>query len=127
MYKTTNLHRVALVVGMTIAVMAPSIASATTAGSSGIDGSFETMRNDLNTMLSGNFGSLMLLVSLIIGIAIYAFTSSMKWVISSVLIAFLIGYGIDIISGIGGVSATVDMLAATTEMPADSLDSLDPL
>ncbi|NNV32133.1 MULTISPECIES: hypothetical protein [unclassified Roseobacter] len=127
MYKTTNLHRVALVVGMTIAVMVPSIASATTAGSSGIDASFETMRTDLNTMLSGNFGSLMLLVSLIIGIAIYAFTSSMKWVISSVLIAFLIGYGIDIISGIGGVTATVDMLAATTEMPADSLDSLDPL
>ncbi|WP_299751863.1 hypothetical protein [uncultured Tateyamaria sp.] len=112
---------------MTVAVMAPSIAAAATAGSTGIDASFEDMRTDLNDMLSGNFGSLMLLVSLIIGIAIYAFTSSMKWVISSVLIAFLIGYGIDIISGIGGVTATVDMLAATTQAPSASLDTMDPL
>ena len=112
---------------MTVAVMAPSIASATTAGSTGIDAAFVDMRTDLDSMLVGNFGSLMLLISMIIGIAVYAFTSSMKWVISSVLIAFLIGYGVDIITGIGGVTATVDMLAATTEVPAVSLDSLDPL
>ncbi len=127
MLNTINLPRVGLVVVMTVAVMAPSIAAAATAGSTGIDASFEDMRTDLNDMLSGNFGSLMLLVSLIIGIAIYAFTSSMKWVISSVLIAFLIGYGIDIISGIGGVTATVDMLAATTQAPSASLDTMDPL
>ena len=127
MFKTINLPRVALVVGMTVAVMAPSIASATTAGSTGIDAAFVDMRTDLDSMLVGNFGSLMLLISMIIGIAVYAFTSSMKWVISSVLIAFLIGYGVDIITGIGGVTATVDMLASTTEVPAVSLDSLDPL
>ena len=127
MFKTINLPRVALVAGMTVAVMAPSIASATTAGSTGIDAAFVDMRTDLDSMLVGNFGSLMLLISMIIGIAVYAFTSSMKWVISSVLIAFLIGYGVDIITGIGGVTATVDMLAATTEVSAVSLDSLDPL
>ncbi len=127
MTKKLNLPNFGLLAGATVAIMAPSFASATTSTTTGIDASFLTILGDLNTMLDGNFGALMLLVSLIIGIGVYAFTSSMKWVISSVMIAFLIGYGIDIINGIGGVTATVDMLTATTEAPSDSLDSIDPL
>ncbi len=119
----SNFGRLAVV---TAAVLAPSFASAAGAGT-GIDASFTTMLGDLNTMLGGNFGALMLLVSLIIGIGVYAVTSNWKWVISSVMIAFLIGYGVEIINGIGGVTATVDMLTAAAEVPSAPLDGVGPV
>ena len=97
-------------------LLAPSMASAAGGAAAGIDGSFVTMLADLNGMLDGNFGALLLLVSLIIGVGVYAVTSNLKFVISAVMIAFLIGYGVDIINGIGGVTASVDMLMATTEV-----------
>ena len=96
-------------------LLVPSMASAAGGGATGIDGSFVTMLGDLNGMLDGNFGALLLLVSLIIGVGVYAVTSNWKFVISAVMIAFLIGYGVDIINGIGGVTASVDMLMASTE------------
>ena len=96
-------------------LLVPSMAAAAAAGAAGIDGSFVTMLGDLNGMLDGNFGALLLLVSLIIGVGVYAVTSNWKFVISAVMIAFLIGYGVDIINGIGGVTASVDMLMASTE------------
>ncbi len=101
---------------------APNLALAAAAGATGIDGSFVTMLGDLTGMLGGNFGALLLLISLIIGVGVYAVTSNWRWVISSVMVAFLIGYGVDIVQGIGGVTATVDMLdVATAEITA-----LDP-
>lgn len=85
-------------------------AAAAGGGATGIDASFTTMLNDLTGMLGGNFGALVLLISLIIGVAVYAITANWRWVISSVLVAFLIGYGVDIVQGIGGVTASVEML-----------------
>ena len=85
-------------------------AHAASATATGIDGSFITLLNDLTGMLGGNFGALVLVVSLIIGVGVYAVTSNWRWVIASLMVAFLIGYGVNIIQGIGGVTATVDML-----------------
>jgi len=108
-------------------LLAPSMASAAGGGATGIDGSFVTMLGDLNGMLDGNFGALLLLVSLIIGVGVYAVTSNWKFVISAVMIAFLIGYGVDIINGIGGVTASVDMLMATTEAVPVPLGDTGPV
>ena len=102
--------------------LAPGLAYAAGAGATGIDGSFTTMLTDLTGMLGGNFGALVLLISLIIGVAVYGVTSNWRWVISSVMVAFLIGYGVDIVQGIGGVTATVDMLAP----PSIDIIALDP-
>lgn len=108
------------------ALLAPSTALAAGAGA-GIDASFGTMLGDLDTMLGGNFGALVLLISLIIGVAVYAVTSNWKFVISSVMIAFLVGYGVDIINGIGGVTATVDMLTIAAEVPSVPVDGAGPV
>ena len=89
----------------------PAFAADTSA--TGIDGSFITMLGDLTGMLGGNFGALVLLVSLIIAVGVYAVTSNFRYVIGSLMAAFLIGYGVDIIQGIGGVTATTDMLAVS--------------
>jgi uncharacterized protein (DUF58 family) len=83
------------------------------------------MLTDLTGMLDGNFGALVLLVSLIIAVAVYAVTANWRYVIASVMVAFLIGYGVDIIQGIGGVTATVDMLA-TAHLPVVPLDGAGP-
>jgi hypothetical protein len=103
------------------------MASAAAGGAAGIDGSFVTMLGDLNGMLDGNFGALLLLVSLIIGVGVYAVTSNWKFVISALMIAFLIGYGVDIINGIGGVTASVDMLMASTEVAPVPLGGTGPV
>lgn len=104
-------------------LMAPTAALAA-GGGAGIDASFATMLGDLTGMLDGNFGSLILLVALIIGVAVYAFTSNWRFVISSVLVAFLIGYGVEIVQGIGGVTATTDMLPDMAVETASSDPSL---
>lgn len=95
--------------GALAATSLPALAADTAA--TGIDGSFITMLADLTGMLGGNFGALVLLVSLIIAVGVYAVTSNFRYVIGSLMAAFLIGYGVDIIQGIGGVTATTDMLA----------------
>jgi len=85
-------------------------ALAADAAATGIDGSFITLLGDLNGMLDGNFGALVLLISLIIAAGVYAVTSNFRYVIASLMVAFLVGYGFDIITGIGGVTASTDMV-----------------
>ena len=108
----TRLFGLATLAGLALSV--PTMSFAAAPGATGIDAAFTTALTDFTGMLGGNFGALVLLISLIIGVAVYAVSSNWKYVISSVLIAFLIGYGVDIIQGIGGVTATVDMLATST-------------
>jgi len=87
-----------------------SPALAADAAATGIDGSFIALLGDLNGMLDGNFGALVLLISLIIAAGVYAVTSNFRYVIASLMVAFLVGYGFDIITGIGGVTASTDMV-----------------
>lgn len=98
-----------------------SPALAADAAATGIDGSFTAMLGDLTGMLGGNFGALVLLVSLIIGAGVYAVTSNFRFVIASVMTAFLIGYGVDIIQGVGGVTATTDMISSVELTGAPAL------
>lgn len=97
-----------------------SPAAAANGAAVGIDGSFVTLLGDLSGMLDGNFGALLLLISLIIAVGVYAITSNVRYVVASLMVAFLVGYGVDIISGIGGVTATTDLvsLADLVEVPA---------
>jgi len=103
----TNLAKLALT---SAAMLAPASVYAASSTATGIDASFITMLGDLTGMLGGNFGALVLLVSLIIGIGVYAVTSNFRYVIAALIVAFLVGYGVDIIQGVGGVTASVEML-----------------
>lgn len=102
----------------------PVFAASSTA--TGIDASFTTMLTDLTGMLGGNFGALVLLIALIIGIGVYAVTSNIRAVVASLIVAFLVGYGVDIIQGIGGVTASVDMLASLEVSLLDAPSSAHP-
>lgn len=99
---------------------------AASATATGIDASFSTMLTDLTGMLGGNFGALVLLIALIIGIGVYAVTSNIRAVVASLIVAFLVGYGVDIIQGIGGVTASVDMLASLDVSLLDAPSSAHP-
>lgn len=105
-----SIRTAAIAAASTTFLSLPTMSFAAAAGATGIDGSFTTMLGDLTGMLGGNFGALILLISLIIGVAVYGVTANWRYVIASVMVAFLIGYGVDIVQGIGGVTATVDML-----------------
>lgn len=117
--KLTKFRAAKLALIASVASALPSLSFAAGAGT-GVDTAFATMLTDLTGMLGGNFGALVLLISLIIGVAVYGLTSNWRYVISSVMVAFLIGYGVDIVQGIGGVTATVDMLALA---PVDLTDA----
>ena len=126
---TTALVRRALpkcsaAIAASIALATPAFAA--DASAAGIDGAFITLLGDLNGMLDGNFGSLLLLVSLIIASGIYAITSNIRYVVASLMVAFLVGYGVDIITGIGGVTATTELvtLAELVEEPAGPTASI---
>lgn len=112
-------------IGGALSVMA-SQAFAADASATGIDGSFTTLLGDLTGMLGGNFGALVLLISLIIAVGVYAITSNVRYVVASLMVAFLVGYGVDIISGIGGVTATTDLvsLAELVEEPSGPAASI---
>jgi len=109
-------------VATAVAIVASAGVTAAAGAGTGIDSSFTTMLNDLTGMLGGNFGALILLISLIIGVAVYGLTANWRWVISSVMVAFLIGYGVDIVQGIGGVTASVNMI----DLSALEIGTSDP-
>ena len=109
-----------------VLVVLPIPVFAASATATGIDASFSPMLTDLTGMLGGNFGALVLLIALIIGIGVYAVTSNIRAVVASLIVAFLVGYGVDIIQGIGGVTASVDILASLDVSLLDAPSSVHP-
>ncbi|MEP2780807.1 MAG: hypothetical protein ABJO67_18185 [Pseudoruegeria sp.] len=121
--KTPKTHKrvTQLGAGVSAYALSSGVALAAASNNRGIDKSFWDLQRDFATMIDGNFGTLILLISLIIGIGVYAVTSSWKWVISSIFVAFIIGYGVDIVSGVAGTTATLDMVMANASIPLEYL------
>lgn len=116
--KDTSVKKL-LLVALGVGALVPSVGFAAGAGA-GVDASFATLYTDLETMLAGNAASVIVLVGLVIGVAVYAFTASWRFMISAILVAFFIGYGLDILTGVSAVTASTDMLANSDPIPLDA-------
>lgn len=89
-------------------------AAAMAAGSStGVEAGFSGITTTLTTLLTGAGGYLVLIVSIIIAAVTLMATGRWTYVITAIAVSLFLGYGVSIVSSIGGVTATIDMVEAT--------------
>ena len=77
----------------------------------GVEAGFSSIATDLETVLNGAGGYLILIISVIVGAVVLAATSRWTSVIMAVGVALVLGYGVSTISSLGGISASTDLLA----------------
>lgn len=99
-------------------------AAATGAGT-GIEAGFAEVGNDLNTLLGGAGGFLVVVVSIIIAVTMLAIGRGWGAAVTAFAVALILGYGVNAVQGISGVTAGVDMLAGPVEVI--ELQQLDPV
>ena len=93
------------------ALSAPGVAMA--AGTAtGVEAGFFALGTDLDTILNGAGGFVLLIASVIIGGAIYAFTGRAAAAVGALGVAIFLGYGVTILSSLSGTTATIDLVAA---------------
>lgn len=92
-------------------------AAATGAGV-GIEAGFAEIGNDLDTLLGGAGGFLVIVVSIIFAAVMLAIGRGWGFAVTAFAVALFLGYGVNALQGISGVTASVEMLALdTSEAP----------
>ena len=99
---------------VTLAVLSAMTTGALAAGSdTGVEAGFSSIATDLETVLNGAGGYLILIISVIVGAVTLAATARWTNVIIAVGVALFLGYGVQTISSLGGITASTDLLAAS--------------
>ncbi len=94
-----------------LALLAPAAAMAAGA-STGVEAGFSDITTTLTTLITGAGGYLVLIVSIIIAAVTLMATGRWTYVITAVAVSLFLGYGVSIVSSIGGVTVTIDMVEA---------------
>lgn len=101
--------------GATLAALLPGIAFA--AGTNaGVEAGFFALGTDLNTILNGAGGFVILIASVIIGGVGWAVAGRMAGVAAALGVAVFLGYGVTILTSLSGVTATTDMISDLSVM-----------
>lgn len=100
------------------ALLATSSVALAAGTNTGVEAGFFALGTDLNTILSGAGGFVLLLISVIIGGATWAFTGRASAAAGAVGVALFLGYGIQILSSLSGTTATIDMVQMAHTAPA---------
>jgi hypothetical protein len=86
-------------------------ATAQAAGSdTGVEAGVFAMGTDMTTLYQGAGGNLILIISLIVGVVLFAVTSRWIAMITPVAAGLFLGYGQNIATSLGGVSADIAMV-----------------
>ena len=95
--------------------------SAMAAGSgTGIEAGFTDVGTDLNTLLGGAGGFIIIVVSIMLGALMLAIGRGWTYAATAFGCAMFLGYGVTAFQGIAGVSATTDiLLMSEAAVPAD--------
>lgn len=93
------------------ATLLPAAAFAAGAGT-GVEAGFTSITTTLTTLMNGAGGYLILIISIIIAAITLMATGRWTYVITAVAVSLFLGYGVAIVSSIGGVTATIDMAEA---------------
>lgn len=105
---TSNLQRT---FGYAVAITLGSSSAALAAGTgTGVEAGFFALGNDLQTILSGAGGFVILILSIIIGGVTLAVTGRWTMVMVAFGTAVFLGYGVTTLTSLGGVTATAEML-----------------
>lgn len=94
-------------------------AGAMAAGSStGVEAGFSEITNTMTTLLTGAGGYLILIISIIVAAVTLMATGRWTYVITALAVSLFLGYGLSIVSSVGGVTATIDMVADAPALEA---------
>lgn len=97
--------------GALAAAVAVAGTGAMAAGSdTGVEAGFYALGQDLNTILAGAGGYVIMILSVIIGGVTLAVTGRWGQVAIAVGVAIFLGYGIQTLTSLGGVTASTDLL-----------------
>ncbi|WP_226554724.1 hypothetical protein [Celeribacter naphthalenivorans] len=114
------LKKIAAVSGAVISLLAPAAAMAAGADT-GVEAGFSEITTTLTTLLTGAGGYLVLIISIIVAAVTLMATGRWTYVITAVAVSLFLGYGLNIVSSVGGVTATTDMVpvasVTTAEIP----------
>jgi len=106
-------------------ILGAAAALSTVAGASfaagtatGVEAGFFQLGQDLNTILNGAGGFVLLIASILIGGAAWVFTGRAMAAAASVGVALFLGYGVTILSSLSGTTATIDMVISADEAAA---------
>lgn len=80
----------------------------------GIEAGFTDVGNDLQTLLSGAGGFLIVIISVAIAAVMLAVGRGWGQAVIAFAVALFLGYGVTAFTGIAGVTGTVDLLAVET-------------
>lgn len=98
-----------------VALMAPAGAFAAGANA-GVQAGFSEIGTTLTTLMAGAGGYLILIISVILaGVTLMA-TGRWTYVVSALAVSLFLGYGLNIIASMGGVTATTDMLSEAIQL-----------
>ena len=96
---------------------APVLALCATAGAAsaagtdtGVQQGFYQLGQDLQTILSGAGGFVIMIVSIIVGGVMLAVTQRAAPAIMALVVALFLGYGVQTVTNLGGVTASVSMV-----------------
>ena len=98
--------------------------SAMAAGSgTGIEAGFTDVGTDLNTLLGGAGGFIIIVVSIMLGALMLAIGRGWTYAATAFGCAMFLGYGVTAFQGIAGVTATTDiLLMSEAAIPADVVE-----
>ena len=101
-----------------VALGAMSTGALAAGTNTGVEAGFSAIATDLETVLNGAGGYLILIISVIVGAVVLMATGRWTHVIMAVGVALFLGYGVSTISSLGGISASTDLLSyEATENP----------
>jgi hypothetical protein len=84
--------------------------AATAAGTSTIETGFASVATDLTTLLGGAGGVLLTIIALLFGVVMLVVGRGWLPLVAALGVAFVIGQGLPILSGISGATAPISML-----------------
>lgn len=103
----------ALLAGAMLLLPAAAFAAGATTG---VQAGFSEIGTTLTTLMEGAGGYLILILSVIVaGVTLMA-TGRWTYVITALAVSLFLGYGLNIIASMGGVTATTDMLTSAIQV-----------
>jgi predicted transporter len=82
----------------------------------GVEAGFADITTTLSTLINGAGGYLILIISIVVAAVTLMATGRWTYVITAVAVSMFLGYGVDIVASMGGVTATIDMISSTSEL-----------
>lgn len=102
--------------GLTILIWALGGAAMAAGSGTGIESGFTEVGNDLQTLLGGAGGFLIVIISIALAALFLAIGRGWGQAVIAFAVALFLGYGVTALQGISGVTATTDLLAVETLM-----------